>query len=78
MDMQFCYCCRVHHPKDEMRLHATSRGQRWRCRRSIAAARGSTGERDAFGHQQTVYNQQNARLSTEYALQHQRRRPPPA
>lgn len=78
MEMLFCYCCRVHHPKDQMRLYPTSRGQRWRCRRSITAASQSPSERDAFGHQQTVRNQQASRLSAEYALHHQRLHPQPA
>jgi len=52
----FCYCCRIHHPKDEMRRFVTKRGERWRCLRSIRAAQGSLGERDAFGRQQSSLN----------------------
>lgn len=52
----FCYCCRIHHPKDEMRRFATKRGERWRCLRSISAALGSLNERDAFGRQQSALN----------------------
>lgn len=72
MELLFCYCCRVHHPKDQMRLYPTSRGLRWRCQRSITAARLSRSERDAFGQQQTSLNQNAARLSAEYG--HQLRR----
>ena len=52
----FCYCCRIHHPKDEMRRFATKRGERWRCLRSIMAAQGSLDERDAFGRRQSSLN----------------------
>lgn len=78
MEMLFCYCCRAHHPKDQMRLYSTSHGKRWRCRRSIDAASQSRSDRDAFGHRQTVQNQQAARLSAEYAQQHERLRTRPA
>ena len=37
-DMLFCYCCRTHHPKEQMRRFTTRTGQRWRCLRSIEAA----------------------------------------
>lgn len=62
MEMTFCYCCRLHHPRDEMRLFETRRGLRWRCIRSIEAAARSLRERDAFGRQQSDINRQ--------ALQH--------
>jgi len=75
MEMLFCYCCRVHHPKDQMRLYATGRGLRWRCRRSIVAAGLSRGERDAFGRQQTDRNRNAARLSAEFGQQQKRLRP---
>ena len=52
----FCYCCRVHHPREQMHSFQTRQGSRWRCRRSIDAARTSIGERDAFGRQQTEIN----------------------
>ena len=35
-EMLFCYCCRVHHPREQMRLFQTRHGPRWRCLRSIA------------------------------------------
>ena len=52
----FCYCCRVHHPRHQMRLFATARGERWRCLRSIEAAHGPRQARDAFGRRQTDIN----------------------
>ena len=55
-DTLFCYCCRIHHPKDQMRRFVTSHGERWRCLRSIKAAGRSRGERDAFGHRQSTMN----------------------
>ena len=55
-DTLFCYCCRIHHPKDEMRRFATRQGERWRCLRSIEAAGRSRGERDAFGRRQSDLN----------------------
>ena len=55
-DMLFCYCCRVHHPRDQMRRFATRHGERWRCRRSIAAAGLGIDERDAFGRRQSKLN----------------------
>jgi len=56
METLFCYCCRIHHPKDEMRRFATKRGERWRCLRSIRAAQGTLGERDDFGRRQSSLN----------------------
>ena len=44
-DTLFCYCCRTHHPKEQMRRFTTRTGQRWRCLRSIEAARSNPGER---------------------------------
>lgn len=52
----FCYCCRVHHPSEQMQRFRTRFGFRWRCRSSIEAARWSTKQRDAFGRQQSALN----------------------
>ena len=60
MEMLYCYCCRVHHPKDQMRPYMTKHGYRWRCLRSIEAAACSRRERDAFGRQQTEINRAEA------------------
>ncbi len=59
-DMLFCYCCRKHHPREQMRRFTTRSGERWRCLRSIAAARSHPGERDAFGRRQSEQNRQAA------------------
>lgn len=67
-EMMFCYCCRVHHPKDQMRPFPTRHGERWRCLRSIEAAAGSRPERDAFGRQQTEINRENARRTAQGSL----------
>lgn len=64
----FCYCCRVHHPKDQMRLFPTRQGKRWRCLRSIEAAARSHHERDAFGRHQTDINRAAAKRAAENAL----------
>jgi hypothetical protein len=59
-DTLYCYCCRVHHPRDQMHSFMTSQGLRWRCQRSIDAAKRSRDERDAFGKQQTEINREAA------------------
>lgn len=69
-DMRFCYCCRVHHSLDEMRLFPTRVGYRWRCIRSIEAARRSTQERDLFGQRQTATNREMARLTADFATRY--------
>ncbi|MFZ2368248.1 MAG: hypothetical protein WAW48_16935 [Azonexus sp.] len=64
-EMLFCYCCRVHHPKDQMRLFPTKLGPRWRCIRSIEAAACERRARDAFGRQQTEINREASKLAAE-------------
>jgi hypothetical protein len=59
--MHFCYVCRIHHPAEEMSVIHTRAGRRWRCLRSIAAAKTPSAERDAFGSIQTEINQALAR-----------------
>lgn len=56
----FCYACRTHHPRELMHRFLTRHGLRWRCRRSIEAARCSIAERDAFGRLQTEINRARA------------------
>lgn len=68
-EMLFCYCCRVHHAKEKMRLFPTRYGNRWRCVRSIEAAGRKTDERDAFGREQTTRN----REASQRAAQHSQR-----
>lgn len=61
----YCYCCRAHHPKTQMRLFRTKAGHRWRCIKSIEAATRSCQERDAFGQQQTEQNRAEASAMAE-------------
>lgn len=62
----YCYCCRVHHPKEEMRRFTTRAGERWRCLRSIVAAGSSRQARDAFGERQTRQNQESSRRQLDW------------
>jgi len=66
-EMLFCYCCRVHHAKDKMRLFHTRYGDRWRCVRSIEAAARKAAERDAFGRAQTALNREAARRAAQHS-----------
>ena len=59
-DTLYCYCCRKHHPKAQMRRFMTRTGERWRCLNSIEAARARPDERDAFGRRQSELNRQTA------------------
>ena len=61
----YCYCCRTHHPKEQMRRFETRHGARWRCLRSIQAARSSIDQRDQFGRIQTDINSALARQHKE-------------
>jgi len=67
-DTLYCYCCRTHHPKEQMRRFKTRTGERWRCLRSIEAARARPDERDAFGRHQSELNRQSATRMTEQML----------
>lgn len=64
-ETEFCYSCRKCHPRDEMSRVHTRNGMRWRCRRSIEAARCSAAERDAFGRLQTEINLEAADYSAK-------------
>lgn len=52
----FCYHCRTHHPLEEMRQVKTSMGKRWRCIRSIEAAKADRATREAYGRSVTEMN----------------------
>ena len=60
-DTVYCYCCRTHHPREQMRRYPTRHGFRWRCLRTIDAARRPPAERDEFGRQTTSQNRDQAR-----------------
>lgn len=57
----YCYHCMRYHPASEMRAQHGPKGLRWRCLRSIEAARASTPERDAFGQRQSEENRLKSR-----------------
>jgi len=67
-DRVYCYSCKIHHPRDEMQRLHTSRGLRWRCKRSLMAAQTSIQERDDFGRRQTEINREKARKLVEQSL----------
>jgi hypothetical protein len=50
-----------------MEQFRTRQGLRWRCRRSIDAAKNSLAEREAFGRQQTEIN---LKIADNFARQH--------
>jgi len=52
----YCYHCRMHHPRDEMRLIVTKTGKRWRCIRSIEATQQGPEAREAYGRQVSEIN----------------------
>jgi hypothetical protein len=65
----FCYSCRTDHPLNQMQQFRTRHGLRWRCRRTIAAAKSSVAEREVFGRQQTEINLNTAeKLARQHLL----------
>ena len=56
-DTIFCYHCRRYHDKSEAKLIQTTRGQRWRCLKSLSFSRTNPLQRDAFGRAITALNQ---------------------
>jgi short-subunit dehydrogenase involved in D-alanine esterification of teichoic acids len=52
----YCYHCRMHHPRNEMRLIVTKTGKRWRCIRSIEATLQGPEAREAYGRQVSEIN----------------------
>jgi len=57
----FCYHCRTHHPRDEMRQLVTKTDKRWRCLKSIEATKQGRAAREAYGRQMTETNKAEAR-----------------
>jgi hypothetical protein len=55
-DPTYCYHCRTHHPRNEMRLIVTKTGKRWRCIRSIEATQQGAAAREAYGRQVSEIN----------------------
>ncbi|HLA33761.1 MAG TPA: hypothetical protein VJ001_02725 [Rhodocyclaceae bacterium] len=52
----YCYHCRTHHPRAEMRLVVTKTGKRWRCIGSIQASRQGPEAREAYGRKVSEMN----------------------
>jgi len=71
-DTLFCYHCRTHHPKEEMRQIETKGGKRWRCIKSIEATKRSREEREAFGRQVTAINKAEAQSKARSLLNPER------
>ena len=63
----FCYHCRLHHPKTEMRQIETKAGKRWRCIRSIEATRQGQAAREAYGRQVSEMNKSEAQSRARLA-----------
>ena len=63
----FCYHCRQHHPKTEMRQIETKAGKRWRCIRSIEATRQGQAAREAYGRQVSEMNKSEAQSRARLA-----------
>jgi hypothetical protein len=63
----FCYHCRQHHPKSEMRQIETKSGKRWRCIRSIEATRQGPAAREAYGRQVSEMNKSEAQSRARLA-----------
>lgn len=61
MTTRFCYHCQIWHEESEMRMVESRSGKRWRCVRSIEAAKRSADLRDAFGRKTTERNKADAR-----------------
>lgn len=68
-EKRYCYCCRNHHAADEMVLFDTKAGKRWRCLRSIEAARLAPEIRDFFGRQQSAENKAEASRMARNSLE---------
>jgi hypothetical protein len=67
-DTIYCYHCRVHHPAAEMRQIETKSGKRWRCIKSIQAAKQGSEARAAFGRQTTELNRAEAQSKARIVL----------
>lgn len=67
-DTLFCYHCRTHHPKEEMRQIETKGGKRWRCIKSILATKQGREAREAFGRQMSANNRAEAESKARLVL----------
>lgn len=64
----YCYCCRVHHPRELMQPFPTRHGVRWRCIATIEAAARSVCERDETGRRQTEANRAAASRRGDFGI----------
>lgn len=55
-ETRYCYHCRTRHPAGEVRRIVTKTGIRWRCVKSIEAAKASRQQREAFGKEMSRIN----------------------
>jgi len=67
-DTLFCYHCRTHHPKEEMRQIETKGGKRWRCIKSIKATKQGREAREAVGRQMSANNRAEAESKARLVL----------
>jgi hypothetical protein len=52
--LAYCHTCQTYHPIETMRQVMTKKGMRWRCIKTIDAARQTPDKRQAFGAQTTA------------------------
>ena len=71
-DTVFCYHCHARHSRDEMRQVVTKTGTRWRCAKSIAAAKKDVKAREEFGRQVTAMNKSEAQAKIKHLLNAER------
>jgi len=69
MRTAYCYHCGKSHPIELMRQLATGTGKRWRCIKSIEAAKVSRETRDANGKKITKINQADNKQRARYAAE---------
>jgi hypothetical protein len=57
----YCYTCNLQHPMEEMRKVTTAKGMRWRCIKTIVAARLARDKRQEFGARASARNNADAK-----------------
>ena len=73
MNSVYCYHCMTYHPPEAMQKIVSGGRTRWRCIRSIEAARNTTAARDAFGVRQTELNRSRSLAEQERVMREYRR-----
>ncbi|HTJ96143.1 MAG TPA: hypothetical protein VL381_01640 [Rhodocyclaceae bacterium] len=61
MTTRFCYHCQTHHPEELMRQVVTKSVRRWRCIKSIEAAKLDVASREAFGQRTSAQNKADSK-----------------